>query len=133
MEETEINPSDSKTGEKIRPKRKRKRLNQRRRKKLKEKLAQQSHLPKIVAPTANIGEPNEADLRTTLRAKRPIQRSTIKQTSCINNGDSTYWETTEVLSTVVFTPKWTDRRGGPDWSGRPRRAALRVPSNVQGQ
>ena len=114
MEETEINPSDSKTGEKIRPKRKRKRLNQRRRKKLKEKLAQQSHLPKIVAPTANTGEPNEADLRTTLRAKRPIQRSTIKQTSCINNGDSMYWETTEVLSTESeYSPTKYSHLSGP--------------------
>ena len=99
MEETEIDSLNPKMGGEVRPKRKRKRLNQRRRKKLKEKLAQQSHLLKIAAPTANIGEPNEVDLRTTQKAKRPKQRSMIRQTSRINHGDPMHWGTIEGLST----------------------------------
>ena len=111
MEETATDLSDPKRGGEIKPKRKRKRLNQRRRKKLKEKLAQQSHL---AAPVANIEKPNEVDLRTTLKAKIPKQRSTIRQINRINHGDSIHWETIEGLSTESeYSPTKYSHLSGP--------------------
>ena len=131
MKEIEIDLLSPHPEEEIRPKKRRARLNQRRRRKLKElKLAQHGQLPKVMVPMANGGEPDEADLRIALKAKKLEQRNQTRQASRINHGEPMHWTTTEGPSmernyvptrhsSLCGTAEEVDLTGLVDLDGRP--------------